>query len=202
MKSIVLILALVSSVAAHGILACPKPRAGFMGTTPGLKLTPRPPSAAKLQDCEGTQPGNITATYTAGSTIKVTWDNTIDHPSSPGVRIAFAPAPGAAFQVLSAFGNDIGPEGCNSLTVTLPNTVSKNAILQWIWDSESDGGYYLGCADIATVASGAPADTCVCVAGASSNPGAGGSGSTPGKNAGEKIVAAFLLIATLVALLM
>jgi hypothetical protein len=55
-------------------------------------------------------------------------------------------------------GHDIGVLGTNTITVTLPvGKVSNNAIIQWIWATVADGGYYLGCSDVQIVASGNPA---------------------------------------------
>ncbi|KAJ3078637.1 hypothetical protein HK102_004349 [Quaeritorhiza haematococci] len=138
---------------AHGLLAFPPPRNDpGMSVAPGEKIARFPPPADILNSCHTSTPGPIAATLTAGQAVNVRWDITIPHPSAPGVRIAFARAPGANFEVL-AEGVDVN---LNAYEVRLPADVtSPNAIIQWVWASETDGGFYLGCSDVAITAQAA-----------------------------------------------
>jgi len=100
------------------------------------------------------------ATYQAGSTILVSWNTAILHPYAPGVRIAVQydnSTDGAFNNNILLNNNNIGVLGLNTVSVTLPaNKTSNNAVIQWIWASTSDGGYYLGCSDIQIIDSGNP----------------------------------------------
>ncbi|KAJ3180893.1 hypothetical protein HDU87_001533 [Geranomyces variabilis] len=142
-------LLLAPLVAAHGILVSPAPRAG-QGIAPGPKFAVFPPPADLMALCgNNNTPGPVSATFTAGEAIPVKWAITIAHVSNPGVTISIKYNPGDQFQPLVA-GLDV-----NSLTstVTLPaDKVSDNAVLQWTWASQADGGFYLECADIAVKA--------------------------------------------------
>jgi len=129
-------------------------------------------------------PGPIVATYKAGTSLVVAWDTTLLHTSSPGVRIAiqYSSTDGFNNNVL-VNGQDIGILGTNSINVTLPvGKTSSSAILQWVWASTQDGGYYLGCSDISIVASGnLTAPTCAASLGNTvfAPPGPGISGTNP-----------------------
>jgi len=141
---------------SHGVLYCPTPRAG-MGVSPGTKHQPRPPTTQELNDCAGSTAGTPTATYNAGDDISITWDTTLVHTNAPGVRIAVSYSSSDSFNqnILADFGVDVGGKGYHNFTVTLPSgKTSNNAIIQWIWDSSSDNGYYLECADVKIVNSG------------------------------------------------
>ena len=161
-------------VASHGILICPPARDGQM-EVPGKKITPRPPTTTQLNACDGTSAGAIVGKYIAGSSINVTWDTTLLHTSAPGVRIAIKYSDADSFNAnILAEGVSIGNNGLNYHTVALPaGKTSNNAVLQWVWDSQTDGGYYLGCSDIAIVTAGAQAPVCK-VPGGSDLPSASG----------------------------
>jgi len=137
---------------------CPTARTG-MAVGVGNK-NPGVPTQSQLNGCLGTSPGPIAATYNAGSTISVTWETTIYHASAPGVSIAVS-YDGNTFTSLAS-GLDIGQNGFHNTTVKLPaGQTSNNAIIQWIWQSTADGGFYLGCSDVSIVASGAaPTPAC------------------------------------------
>ncbi|KAJ3139839.1 hypothetical protein HDU90_008737 [Geranomyces variabilis] len=139
-------LLLAPLVAAHGILVSPAPRAG-QGIAPGPKFAIFPPPADLMALCgNNNNPGPVSATFTAGESIPVKWQITIPHVSKPGVTISIKYNPGDKFEALAS-GLDV-----NSVTSTvkLPaDKASDNAVLQWTWASEEDGGFYLECADIA-----------------------------------------------------
>ncbi|KAJ3155640.1 hypothetical protein HDU89_006614 [Geranomyces variabilis] len=139
-------LLLAPLVAAHGILVSPAPRAG-QGVAPGPKFAIFPPPADLMALCgNNNNAGPVSATFTAGESIPVKWQITIPHVSKPGVTISIKYNPGDRFEALAS-GLDV-----NSVTSTvkLPaDKASDNAVLQWTWASEEDGGFYLECADIA-----------------------------------------------------
>ncbi|KNC96330.1 uncharacterized protein SPPG_08233 [Spizellomyces punctatus DAOM BR117] len=145
--------ALVATAAAclvdgHAILVDPKPRAG-QGLAPGPKFGNFPPTAEQLAGCANSTAGPISKTLTAGQNIDVKWAVTIPHVSAPGVRLAIQWAPGQAFQVL-ANGLDVSKNGSS---VALPAGKTSNAaVLQWMWASQEDGGFYLECSDVAVKA--------------------------------------------------
>jgi len=155
MKLVIFFLSFLIAINAHGILVCPPARAG-QNNSPGLKLYPEPPTSVELGGCDVSTPAAPVATYVAGSTFLLTWDTTLLHPFLPGVRIAVSYSGADSFNDnVLVNGHDIGVSGLNTINVTLPpNKVSTSAIIQWVWASVTDGGYYLGCADIVIVASG------------------------------------------------
>jgi len=158
MKIILLICTLFLSIQGHGILSCPPARVG-QNSGNGIKLYPEPPTAQQTDACDVSVQGSITATYKAGASILVSWQTTILHTSYPGVRVAVQYNSTDSFNnnVLANFGTDIGVQGLNTIEVMLPaNKTSNNAIIQWIWASQEDGGFYLGCADVQIVGSGNP----------------------------------------------
>jgi len=177
-KLFVLACAILPVVYSHGVLVCPQPRNG-QGQGTGTKL-PRPPTTNTNQ-CTGTA-GAITATYTAGSTIPVTWETTIWHTSAPGVRIAVSYSGSDSYnQNVLVNGADIGPEGFKTLNVTLPAGKTCNpCTLQWLWDSADDGGCYLECADIAIVSGSSTLPNCGAGNQQSSEGGNGNSAATLG----------------------
>jgi hypothetical protein len=94
-------------------------------------------------------------TFSPGESITVAWKTTIPHANPPGVRIAvrYVDVAGDTFaaHVLAA-GLQSGQTGGNRV-VTLPATRGR-AELMWSWESISDGGYYVSCADIQIGTSG------------------------------------------------
>jgi len=151
---------------SHGILVCPPARAG-QNSSPGLKLYPEPPTPTLLNACDVSVAGSSVATYTAGSVIPITWDTTLIHTSTPGVRIAVSYGPNDNFNAnVLVNGHDIGISGLNTMNVTLPaGKTSNSAIIQWVWASTDDGGYYLGCADIQIVSSISSPPACAATVG-------------------------------------
>ncbi|TPX60865.1 hypothetical protein SpCBS45565_g07382 [Spizellomyces sp. 'palustris'] len=132
-------------VDGHAILVDPKPRAG-QGLAPGPKFANFPPTAAQLAGCGNSTAGAISKTLTAGKNFTVKWAVTIPHISAPGVRLSIQWAPGEPWQILGN-GLDVSTNGTS---VALPAGKSSNAaVLQWMWASQEDGGFYLECADVA-----------------------------------------------------
>jgi len=139
--------------------------------SPILKTCGDEDGPAPLPD--GVTPRDITWVYTPGSTIDVTWRLTAPHPVNVAtprefVRISVAEQVGSKTTydfnlAANIIHNDMVPpstdaSGSETLTtddtktvqVTLPATfVGNHYVLQWVWDSESDGGGYIDCADIA-----------------------------------------------------
>ncbi|KAJ3163680.1 hypothetical protein HDU86_000274 [Geranomyces michiganensis] len=140
------LLVLAPLASAHGILVNPAPREG-QGIAPGPKFAVFPPPADLMALCgSNNNAGPVSATFTAGETVPVKWAVTIGHVSAPGVTISIKYNPNDPFEVL-AKGLDV-----DTLTasVKLPaDKFSENAVLQWTWASQEDGGFYLECADIA-----------------------------------------------------
>jgi len=126
-----------------------------MRVTPGIKNYPEPPTANQTNGCLGTTPGSPVATYVAGTNITVTWLTTILHTSAPGVSIAvqYSATDGFNNNILAS-GVNIGNVGFNSLNVVLPSKTCNPCVIQWIWASASDGGFYMGCSDIVIIANG------------------------------------------------
>jgi len=142
---------LSSIVDGHAILMNPVPRVVY-------KAEEYPPKnyfpvdyescAGGNQPDPGAQPPKIT--WTAGQTVLLEWSTTIPHTASPGVRVAMK------YSAADKFANNIlvksltaGPDGFNGIFVTLPNNKSgATAILQWIWESTQDGGFYISCVDV------------------------------------------------------
>jgi len=140
----------VREIVAHGVLVQPSPRAGTNQGV-GVKI---PGSSANggSNTCGvgGDTPGPISATYQAGTQIKVTWDTTIYHLSPPGVRIAIKYNSSDMFNnSVVVTGDDVGVQGCHTVTVSLAaGKTCDDCVLQWMWESTADGGYYIGCSDI------------------------------------------------------
>jgi len=192
--AIFFVLGFLPLVFSHGILLCPTARSG-MANGNGIK-NPRPITAAQLNDCDGTNAGPIQATYVAGSSIAVVWETTIYHTNAPGVRIAVSYNTGDTFSqnILAPFGVEIGPDGIHGINVTLPaGKTSNNAIIQWIWDSASDGGYYIGCSDVKIVAAGGTPNVPVCRRSSSTS-------STGSENASSVLSFSALIALVLIAL--
>jgi len=123
------------------------------------------------------------AVYRPGEVVRVEWQLTIPHPLDnidTGFRVAIHYGPGDSFeQNILLGGVDGDPNfddrtgdgiidraqpagGPNSLSneiqatiVTLPAGKTCNyCTLQWIWAARQDGGFYMGCADIAVTNDG------------------------------------------------
>lgn len=150
---------LPSFVQSHGFLSFPVARNGNIagtlsnpgGKTPNLALlTPAQQNLCGTSKVPDVGVQAITENWTAGQVVQVEWDITLLHASAPGVRIAIQYAPLDTFNDNVLFnGLDVGLAGLNQITIKLP--VGKNsthAVLQWIWGSAADGGFYLGCSDI------------------------------------------------------
>ena len=100
--------------------------------------------------------GTPTVTYDVGATISVTYDITISHNLEPGVRIAIRDTSDANSKftdnILYDFSDNSASDadsGEHTIEVDLPAGFScANCELQQLWASESDGGFYIGCADV------------------------------------------------------
>ena len=176
------LLALACSVgltAGHGILQVPKARTGQANGV-GIKLRPFADAVTVANaGCGGAAGGDSgptitkSATYTAGSSIKVEWDVTIPHPidnTNTGIRIAVRYADGDSYgQNILAGPGSPAANGLqtvtaqaqtglvrNSIIVQLPpGKTSDDAVIQWMWAAQNDGGFYLGCSDVA-ITNGVP----------------------------------------------
>jgi len=158
---LVLLLALCGPlmVWGHGYLKSPTARSGVRDT----KYTPYN-DAVKLATC-GNDPDAkpIVATYTEGQEITVTWEITIPHTSAPGVRIALKKQNSDSFDAGTILVSGLeastpaNTRGDYSATVKLPAGVTcESCVLQWVWQSQSDGGFYIGCADVTIKAGDGP----------------------------------------------
>ncbi|KAJ3101965.1 hypothetical protein HDU97_000941 [Phlyctochytrium planicorne] len=152
-STIIAFLALASTyVQGHAVLKTPAPRKG-MADGIGIKyignLTKSSPDP-DFPPCDKFGKGPSTATLAAGSDLKVEWDIKINHKSDPGVKVAVQFGGVGAFETL-AKGID---NNLKATTVKLPAGKTGDAVIQWQWGSDEDGGFYLGCADV-TVTAGA-----------------------------------------------
>lgn len=159
--------------AAHGVLRWPTARAGMAeGVGRKIPIFPAPAAYIGLNgsqacDCRVPPPGNCSGpplvVYSPGQKAKIVWDVGIGHPPEPGVRIALRYAEDESFQVLRMGDGThptdgllmddsakfIGEGGLHTFEVLIPaGRESPHAQLQWIWQSEADAGFYLGCADV------------------------------------------------------
>ena len=214
---LLLLFCFVDNIYGHGKMVLPVPRAGSGGRSDlGDKLQPFPATAANITACGGTankDPGPLAIqnTYQAGQTISIVWKTTITHDNAPGVRIMVRYTTTEDFTVL-ADALQIGADGCHNTTVTLPATrTSNNAVIQWLWQSQSDGGFYIGCADVKIqTAAVVPTDTNnvalyqeQCLGASSGGSGSGsGSGSSGSYASRIEVFGVFAVIACLVALLL
>ncbi|KAI8612435.1 hypothetical protein BC830DRAFT_1136739, partial [Chytriomyces sp. MP71] len=147
-SSCLLLILAVQSAYCHAVLVTPTARAG-MAVDIGIKyvgnITNYIPDP-NFPSCAGFPSGPIVQTFTAGSAVQITWNNTIPHMSAPGVTISVQYAPTAAFQILASNVDDT----LQAFAVTLPaGMISQAAVLRWMWQSMEDGGFYIGCSDIA-----------------------------------------------------
>ena len=103
-----------------------------------------PPTAEQLAGCLDSTASTPTETFIAGRDLPVKWKLSIPHANDPGVRIAIQ-FPGEPMTVLKD-ALDVNDE---SATVQLPaGKTSDKAILQWMWATKEDGGFYMACSDI------------------------------------------------------
>ena len=107
--------------------------------------------------------------YKPGDTIEVQWKLTIPHPMdalTSGIRIALHFSPDDSFEQNILAGGVVGdppydvlPAGptteipvdtipLQAHKVQLPMKTCDYCVLQWVWGAQSDGGTYIGCADI------------------------------------------------------
>ena len=120
---------------------------------------PRQATALKTGPCGGVARTANFVTYQAGSTVQVTWTETIPHPG--WYRIAFSPGTDGDFDshvLADNIPNADKAQKSNVLDVTLPSTPCDACTLQLIQvmtDSVPSSNYY-SCADIRLVA--APVD--------------------------------------------
>jgi hypothetical protein len=138
----------------HAVLLSPKARTG-MAVDIGIKnvgnITNYIPDPG-FDPCGGFPAGPIAATFKAGDKVNVKWNVTIPHASDPGVSISLQTVVGGPFMQLAQKVND----SLGAFTVTLPaGQASPNAVLHWMWQSMDDGGFYVGCSDIAITAAAA-----------------------------------------------
>ena len=175
-SALALLALLPGEVLSHGVLVSPRTReaAGMRGD--GAKLTPFF-QAKDLADggCGGVANGDPGVgrprqAFRPGSQIKVEWDLTIPHPAdneNTGVRIAIHYGPDESFDKNILAGGVAGSgvpgfsaeqiqgEKRQSATLTLPvGKTCDYCTLQWVWAASSDGGLYIGCADIAITETG------------------------------------------------
>ncbi|KAJ1545236.1 hypothetical protein HK096_006632 [Nowakowskiella sp. JEL0078] len=148
----------LSLVSSHAVLSYPPPRDGEE-VEPGLKIANFPPRDDQLAACVGVgkTAGAVKATFEENSVLTVKWKITIAHTvwinehqylfiiysilktqSDPGVRVAVQ-FTGEKFTVL------VDKIDVNQLqtNVKLPAGKSGNAIIQWVWSSQQDGGVSL-----------------------------------------------------------
>jgi hypothetical protein len=157
----------------HAKLTSPEPRGGPVAGT-GAKLTPFANARTVANGLDGgdgcggalnNDPGAQTPriTYSPGQQVTVQWSVTIPHNAdrlNTGVRIAlrYSSTDGFANNVLAGgvegdptyAAVDAGSTSTEQMTITLPSgKTCSQCTLQWMWAARADGGFYLGCADIA-----------------------------------------------------
>ncbi|GMI62598.1 hypothetical protein ScalyP_jg1628 [Parmales sp. scaly parma] len=138
----------------HANMKTPTPRNG-MAIGVGKKLS----GVLDFQDsCGGTAAGDpgigaSVASYVEGSQVTVSWDTTIAHLSSPGVRFAIAYGSSTSFSSSILASNlEAGAVGIHSSVITIPTGQTGEAVLQFSWVSSADGGSYIGCSDVTITA--------------------------------------------------
>jgi hypothetical protein len=168
-----LALLLPEATHAHGVLKSPTARDG-MADGVGRKITPFPLSEAATEACDGTLAAEPVATVHPGMRVVIKYEVGIPHPAAPGLRLAISqPDTAAGGDKLKPFadlatgggqptiladddGKDVGAEGEHDISLVIPgfapdgplDAPGDGFVLQWMWQSESDGGGYIGCADI------------------------------------------------------
>jgi hypothetical protein len=151
-----LILAIATQVRGHAIMTGPTPREGAEMSTKdiGVKINSQFPLPAGFRTgadaCPSANAKGQVTDFPDGQ-IKVDWKLTIPHKSDPGVRVAIQFDGENAFTVLQ---DNID---VNALTanVDAPAGKSGDAIVQWIWATQEDGGFYVACADVRVGGGGA-----------------------------------------------
>lgn len=118
--------------------------------------------------------------FTAGTSVPVRWRLTIPHPidvEDTGIRVSLHYESGSSFACNILKGGLEGDPGYDDrpnmrvaagpTTTTAPNTevtvlvdlpadqTCDYCVLQWVWAARADGGFYMGCADIAITLPGA-----------------------------------------------
>ncbi|KAJ3402720.1 hypothetical protein HDU80_004807 [Chytriomyces hyalinus] len=154
--AITVLAAFIQTAWSHAILVSPKARDG-MAVDVGIKyvgnITNYIPDP-NFPPCANFPQGPVVQTFAAGSSIPVTWSNTIPHDSPPGVTLGLQldPANNGPFTTLAQGVDDT----LQAYSAQLPAGATSNAaVLFWMWQSMSDGGFYVGCSDIAITANGA-----------------------------------------------
>jgi len=174
--------ALVARTDGHAVLD--RPPARPLGLPTGIKLTPFTEARSSANEgCGGPTNGGInnviaqpTAVFQPGEQIGVEWLVTIPHDAGvtdTGIRIALHYAPGDSFEdnilrgglegegdYIPVAAHDVGATAGTRVgsLVTLPlDKTCAYCTLQWVWAARTDGpngGYYIGCADIAITTDG------------------------------------------------
>ena len=137
--------------------------------------------------------------YQPGNPVQVLWDVTLSHSTAPGVTIdiRYSVSNLGAFGAMSvASGPGLGTTaanllvdednisagnvaGAHKLSVAIPADAPDGlATIRWIWASQDDGGYYVGCSEILVDSTNAPGTTLSSAASLSAlsqaDPGGGG----------------------------
>jgi hypothetical protein len=112
-------------------------------TGDGVKIANFPVTTDQLAGCLDSTPSAALDTIAPGESMTVRWNITIPHTSDPGVRVAIQ-FPGEPMQILK---DNVNVNDLNT-TVTIPQTSANSAVLQWLWASQEDGGFYLACSDL------------------------------------------------------
>ncbi len=167
--AVALLLGASPVVDAHGVLISPQARDG-MAEGVGTKLSPltnrdgtidfedaSTRNSCPLSNEEESMPGDVVAVVNPGQRIYVKYNIGIAHQAAPGVGLAIQ-IPGQTFDDLrTGFrivedneGNDATSDGDHFTALIIPDNLedTDKAVLQWGWISTSDGGGYIGCADI------------------------------------------------------
>lgn len=143
------ILAILGQVNSHAILVNPPPRTtGQMSFSEiGIKIANFPPTAEQLNSCLDSAPSPTALQVKSGSQIPVEWSITIPHSSDPGVRIAMQFGDNV-FEIMQ----DNIDINAKTAKITIPSDKSGKAVVQWLWATQEDGGFYMACADVEIVA--------------------------------------------------
>jgi len=120
--------------------------------------------------------------YRPGEIMRVEWQLTIPHPADvmdTGIRVAIHYGPGDSFdrniliggllgdpdfddntgdgvidRAITAGPTDAVANSVHSTIVSLPDKTCNYCTVQWTWAARADGGFYMGCADIAITSTG------------------------------------------------
>jgi hypothetical protein len=208
---------------SHGIMTFPTPRTGIArnpnNPTQVIKLTPiqnyRNQETLITRVCGGTDNRDsgrravpLENKFRPGATVKVEWDITIAHPSTPGVKISVCYDDAVDCHqenVLVKEGHEAGDGGNPgnpgkfSKSVTLNAEKKGVAVMRWQWCSNQDQGCYITCADI-LVDPSAPAQVIENTGNGNNGVSATIDGSDGGGGAGLTVFIVFLVIAILAGL--